>query len=105
MNKYKFFYHKGDELYYNGNFVKALECFKRAFSIEKNYDCANYIGCCYLQLNELERAEEMFVKIIHQATEDEIQWETPYIGLARIYIKKGQYDRAIWGRTFFGIIY
>lgn len=95
MDKYKYFYCKGDELYSNGNFIEALKFFKKAFSINETYACADYIGCCYLQLNGLERAEEMFDNIIHQAVIDGIQWEKPFIGLARICMKKEKYDKAL----------
>lgn len=95
MSEYKYLYYKGDEMYYNKRFTEALNYFTKAFSIEKNYDCANYIGCCHLQLGDLDKARDMFENIIRQTAIDEIEWARPFIGLAQVCIKKGNYDEAL----------
>jgi tetratricopeptide (TPR) repeat protein len=78
------YYNEGEEFYIEGEYEKAFSCFQKCNSIEEDFDCLNYIGCCYLGLNDLENATKTFKYLIENCPD----WERPLFNLGRVYIKK-----------------
>ena len=89
MNQEEYF-NEGEEFYIEGEYEKAFSCFQKCNSIEEDFDCLNYIGCCYLGLNDLENATKTFKYLIENCPD----WERPFFNLGRVYIKKEMLPQA-----------
>jgi len=54
-------------------------------------DCLNYIGCCYLMLEDFDSAFEVFERLIKLAPD----WERPVFNLGRVYLQSGRLKEAL----------
>ncbi len=84
-------YNMAEDYYVDRQYSKALKCFELANTIEKSNDCINYIGCCHIETDSLIAAEECFLRLIDKCP----NWERPRFNLARVYLKKREYDKAL----------
>lgn len=85
------YYKQAEYHYQNRDYIKALELFKQSQNEKETYDCLNYIGCCYLKLEDYNSAIEVFDKII-KAFPD---WERPVFNLGRVYLQIGRLEEAL----------
>lgn len=80
------------ETYYiNSQYEKALCYFKKSFDLREDNDCLNYIGCCYLELNDFMSAIRIFRKIEKNSP----IWERPILNLGRVYLKTKKFKKAL----------
>ncbi len=78
-----------DELYFNGKYEEALKVFK---SVEdKDFSVENYIGCCYINLKEYEKAKAVFEKLIKENS----NFVRPYFNLGRVYLAQNDFEKAL----------
>ncbi len=84
-------YNMAEDYYVNKEYSKALKCFELANTIEESNDCINYIGCCHIEMGNLVVAEECLLCLIDKCP----NWERPRFNLARAYMKKRKYDKAL----------
>lgn len=85
------FYEEAENYYVNGEYSKALKLFKKCYELDEDNDSLNYIGCCYLQLNELNSATNVFSELISTC----LDWERPIFNLGRVYLKKNMHTEAL----------
>lgn len=82
---YNFHFEKAELFYEKGDYNSALLEFERIFAYKDTTDVLNYIGCCYMHLKKLDKAEDVFLFLKNNCPE----WETPWFNLGRVYIKRG----------------
>jgi len=85
------FFVTAEGLFLEGEYEKALYYFKKSNEISETIECLNYIGCCYIWLNDLESAEKIFCRIL----ETNSSWERPVFNLGRVYLKLGNLNEAL----------
>lgn len=79
------------QIYYEkGEFQKALNLFHEISDAWPDFSVLNYIGCCYIGMEDYKTAEKVFKMLISKAPD----WERPYFNLARVYIVNGQDGKA-----------
>lgn len=83
-------FEKAEYFYENMNFKKALKLFSEIEPFWPDFTVSNYIGCCYLGLENYDKAESIFKTLIVKAPD----WERPYFNLARICMKTGRFKEA-----------
>lgn len=91
MVKSESYYKDGEDHYYNEDFINALTSFQKHYEIYEDNDSLNYIGCCYMQINELDRAMSIFKELINKC----ISWSRPVFNLGRVYLKLGDYPKML----------
>lgn len=84
-------YEDGCKLYARGDYQNALIKYQKSHELEPSNDCLNYIGCCYLELNDFKSASEIFWKL----SDDNPTWERPAFNLGRTFLKSGYMDEAL----------
>lgn len=87
---YKIYYQNGERAYLQKNYQEALDYFIKQMDIEATSSCLNYIGCCYLGLEEYLLAIQTFNEVIAA----EPNWEQPVVNLGRVYLKVQQFQKA-----------
>lgn len=85
------YYDKGEEEYISGNYSKALFIFEIEMAHRPSSDCKNYIGCCHLALGDFFNAIKCFKELINSSP----KWERPVFNLGRVYLKMGEFKKAI----------
>ncbi|MCB8818803.1 tetratricopeptide repeat protein [Desulfosporosinus shakirovi] len=85
------YYEKAEIYYINRQYEKALSCFKKSYDLKKTNDCLNYIGCCYLELNNYISAINIFSKL----NKNSPGWERPIFNLGRVYLKTENFKKAL----------
>ncbi len=88
---YEKYYQCGQELYVQGKYAQALVQFKKCNKLKQSNDCLNYIGCCYLMMNDLCFATRIFKKLILTCP----NWERPLFNLGRVYLKLKNFEDAL----------
>ena len=88
---YEKLYSKGEKNYEQQQYKQALMLFMNAYASEATNDCENYIGCCYIHLEQYNDAERIFEKLINIAPE----WERPVFNLGNVYLKQNMYEDAL----------
>lgn len=63
MLTYEEYYEQAEKHYLKRNYQEALNYFKEALKLNESNDCLNYIGCCYLELNDFKAAGNLFIKL------------------------------------------
>jgi len=81
----------GENYYVKGEYKVAIEYFEKCLKMNKSNDCLNYIGCCYLGLEDYNAAIKIFNSIIVSNPNS----ERPMFNLGRVYLKQGELDRAL----------
>lgn len=85
------YYEDGENYYRNQNFKSALSSFQEYFKIHGDNDSLNYIGCCYLRLNEFDDAMSTFEELMNICP----NWARPVFNLGRVYLQLGKYSEAV----------
>lgn len=85
------YYEKAEKYYSNGEYSQALNYFTKSYQLEENNDCLNYLGCCYLELNDLVSACKIFKSLIKNCPD----WERPLFNLGRLYLKQKKFKKAL----------
>ena len=85
------YYEHAEDLYVKRNYKEALRFFQEALKLKESNDCLNYIGCCYLELNDFKAAGELFLKL----SDDNPDWERPAFNLGRVLLKSGHFEEAL----------
>lgn len=75
-------YSEADELYAQGRYKEALQVFWTLYAKNPNNSVLNYIGCCYLGMQNYEAARETFEILTTLSPE----WERPFFNLGRVYM-------------------
>ncbi|WP_438433839.1 tetratricopeptide repeat protein [Gorillibacterium sp. sgz500922] len=75
----------GEKFFENGDYQSALLVFDEANTLEETDFLQNYIGCCYLELNQHLEAIKVFIRIMNTNT----TWERPVMNLARVFFELG----------------
>lgn len=84
-------YEIGESNYIEGNYTEALKYFKESYeNEEEKIDALNYIGCCYMNLGEYDKAIKTFDKILSYTL-----WERALFNKGRVYLKLERYDEAL----------
>lgn len=91
MLNYKEYYEQAEKHYLKRNYREALSFFKEALKLKESNDCLNYIGCCYLELNDFKAAGDLFFKL----SDDNPDWERPAFNLGRVFLKSGYLEEAL----------
>ncbi|MNO19128.1 TPR repeat-containing protein YrrB [compost metagenome] len=86
----KVYYKNGEQAYLEKNYREALDNFKKQMDIEASSSCLNYIGCCYLGLEEYFLALQTFNEVIAI----EPNWEQPVVNIGRVYLRMQQFKNA-----------
>ncbi|MDD7793060.1 tetratricopeptide repeat protein [Clostridium sp. 'White wine YQ'] len=81
----------GEEYYVKKEYKKALEHFEKYYSSNESYDCLNYIGCCYLGMEDFDSAVNIFKRLINECP----KVERPVFNLGRVYLKQGRLQDAL----------
>lgn len=84
-------YEQAENHYIKRNYKEALRFFQEALKLKESNDCLNYIGCCYLELNDFKAAGELFFKL----SDDNPDWERPAFNLGRVFLKSGYSEEAL----------
>jgi len=87
---YEEYYEQAEKQYIKRNYKEALFLFQEALKLEESNDCLNYIGCCYLELNDFKVAGELFFKL----SDNNPFWERPVFNLGRVFLKSGYIEEA-----------
>ena len=74
---------RGETLFEKGDYQSALLVFEEAIKLKENDFLQNYIGCCYLELNQHLEAIKVFLRVMD--TND--TWERPVMNLARVFFE------------------
>ena len=85
------YFDMGENYYVNGEYEISIEYFEKCIKINKSNDCLNYIGCCYLGLEDYSTAIKVFNSIIASCPNS----ERPMFNLGRAYLKLGEFDMAL----------
>ncbi|NLP13923.1 MAG: tetratricopeptide repeat protein [Clostridium sp.] len=84
-------YEEAEEYYSRRDYREALNLFKDLYNDNQTNDCLNYIGCCYLMLEDFDYAFEVFKRLIKIAPD----WERPVFNLGRVYLQYGRLKEAL----------
>lgn len=88
---YEEYFDSAENQYIQKNYENALKLFELARLEDDTRDCENYIGCCYLQLDDYESALKIFVGLSDKYP----QWERPVFNYGRTLMKMGRMEDAI----------
>lgn len=69
-------------LYEHEHFYDALQMFKSLKDSKDNPDIQNYVGCCYLKLEQYLEAQKVFQLLIEKYP----KWSRPIFNLGRVYM-------------------
>jgi len=83
-------YEKAEQLYEREDYKGALSLFRALNEEEYSNDCQNYIGCCYLQMENWQEA----ISVFNQLRESEPNWSRPVFNLGRVYYAMGDREAA-----------
>lgn len=83
-------YEEAEALYAQSRYEEALYAFQRIKDHKDNADIINYVGCCYMNINRFEQAENCFKTLQERFPE----WETPLYNLGRLYLKSKELSKA-----------
>lgn len=89
--KVKDIFDNAEKYYINENYKKALDLFKKSYKENATNDCLNYIGCCYLKLEDYISAIEVFERLIKTNPD----WERPVLNLGQVYLQSGRFKKAL----------
>lgn len=84
-------YEEAETYYINGEYSKALKLFKKCYELDEDIDSLNYIGCCYLNLNEFNSSINVFNDLINTCPD----WDRPLFNLGRVYLKQERFAEAL----------
>ena len=87
---YKKYWNIGDSYYVSGDYNLAIKYLQKAYEIESKSECLNYIGCCYIKLNQLDKAFTIFERLTKLES-----WERPWFNLGRIHLYKNELEDAL----------
>ncbi len=85
------YYNQAENQYIKRDYKKALFYFQKAYKLKETNDCLNYIGCCYLELNNFKAAGEVFFKL----SDNNPEWERPAFNLGRVFLRSGYIEEAL----------
>lgn len=85
------YYNQAENQYIKRYYKKALFYFQEAYKLKETNDCLNYIGCCYLELNNFKAAGEVFFKL----SDNNPEWERPVFNLGRVFLRSGYIEEAL----------
>lgn len=88
---YEELYQIAENHYIKENYKEALNVFQEALKLNETNNCLNYIGCCYLELNEYKNAANIFFEL----SDENPDWERPAFNLGRVYLKSGYFEEAL----------
>ena len=80
----------GRDNYIHNKYSEALECFQNAYEINKTNEVLNYIGCCYIKLDDFKKAYNIFDDLTKRT-----EWERPWFNLGRLYLRSEKYEQAL----------
>lgn len=84
------YYNAAEKYYIKGRYRRALKLFQASFSLLQSNNCLNYVGCCFLALQDYLSAMRVFKKVVAECPD----WERPVFNLGRAYLELGKMDKA-----------